>query len=31
MVDRWAQLGFVVARSLGGNVVYEEDERFLEE
>ncbi len=29
MVDNWAQLGFVVARNVDGNVVHEEDERFF--
>ena len=30
MVAKWAQLGFVVARKVGDNVEYVEDERFLD-
>jgi hypothetical protein len=29
MVDNWAQLGFVVAKTVGNKVEYVEDERFL--
>jgi L-lysine epsilon oxidase-like protein len=30
MVDKWSQLGFVVAKKVGNGVEYVEDERFLE-
>ena len=30
MVDKWSQLGFVVAKMVAGKVQYVEDERSLE-
>jgi hypothetical protein len=29
MVDRWAELGFVVPKKVGNKIEYVEDERFV--